>query len=429
MPHRYKNSEVLLERARATIPLGAQTFSKSITQFPLGVSPYFASKAKGARIWDVDGNEYVDYVNALAAVTLGYADPEVNSAAAAQLESGTIFSLSHELELAVAEQIVAMVPSAEMVRFGKNGSDATAGAIRVARAHTGRDHVLVGGYHGWQDWYIGSTTRDKGVPEATKKFTHVFRYNDIQSLESQLRQFDGQIAAIILEPMNVEHPGPGFLEAVRDIATRKNIVLVFDEMITGFRFANGGAQELFGVVPDLTTLGKGIANGFPLSAVCGRRDLMMQMEEIFFSFTMGGEAVSLAAAQAVLAKLAREPVTATMRRRGIRLTAGLTRLIEKHKVGEFCKISGDPTWTFFLLSDTNGVPAYALKTLWMQELFARGFLSIGTHNMSYAHSEADVDALLEAYDSILPILYDAAVNRALKHHLRCAVLEPLFKVR
>jgi glutamate-1-semialdehyde 2,1-aminomutase len=429
MSVRYHESEQLLQRARRTVPLGSQTFSKSVTQYPLGISPYFAKRAKGSRLWDVDGNEYTDFINALCAITLGYVDPDVTAAVAAQLEQGTIFSLNHELEAAVSEQIVRMVPCAEMVRFGKNGSDATAGAIRVARAYTGRDHVLVCGYHGWQDWYIGSTTRDKGVPGAVKALTHKFPYNDIDALERVLAEFKGQVAAIILEPMNVDAPKPGYLAAVRELATREGALLVFDEVITGFRYANGGAQELFGVTPDLTTLGKGIANGFPLSAVCGRRDLMMEMEEIFFSFTMGGETVSLAAANATLAKLEREPVIETLRMRGRRLQEGLVARIKKHGVEEFCRVAGDPTWSFFVVSNATGATAQELKTLWMQEMFLRGFLSLGTHNMSYAHSEEDVDRLLTAYDEVLPKLKDAAVNRSARQYLKVAPLEPLFKVR
>ena len=429
MSIRYRKSETLLERARKVIPLGSQTFSKSVTQYPLGISPFFATHGKGAHIWDVDGNEYVDFVNALCAVTLGYGDSDVTRVVVEQLANGTIYSLSHELETIVAEQIVDMVPSAEMVRFGKNGSDATAGAIRIARAHTGRDRVLACGYHGWQDWYIGSTSRDKGVPAATKALVHRFPYNDIEALEAAIREQPGQVAAIIIEPMNVEQPKPGYLQAVREIATRENSVLVFDEMITGFRFANGGAQELFGVTPDLTTLGKGIANGFPLSAVCGRRDLMMEMEDVFFSFTMGGETLSLAAAHATLAKLEREPVVATMRERGTRIVEGLRARLARHKSEFFGSVSGDPTWSFFVMRDAPTATAWELKTLLLQEMFARGVLMIGTHNMSYAHSDADVDGLLAAYDEVLPILRDAAENNALSQHLRCKPIVPLFKVR
>jgi glutamate-1-semialdehyde 2,1-aminomutase len=426
---RYLQSEQLLERARNTIPLGSQTFSKSITQFPKGVSPYFAARARGSRLWDVDGNEYIDFVNALAAVTLGYADPDVNAAVAAELGNGTVYSLSHPLEAEVAEMICALVPSAEMVRFGKNGSDATAGAIRVARAFTGRDHVLTCGYHGWQDWYIGATTRNKGVPVATSALTHSVPFNDLPALDAKLAELDGQIAAMILEPMNVAVPAPGYLAELKARLHKAGALLIFDEMITGFRFAPGGAQELFGITPDLTTLGKGIANGFPLSAVCGRRDVMMEMEEVFFSFTMGGETMSLAAAKATLGKLMREPVTATMRSRGTALMRRVSELIDCHRVGSFLTITGDPTWSFLLFKDADGVSGLEIKTLWMQELMLRGFLSLGTHNMSYSHSEDDVDRLADAYGQIFPILREAVANRAIRQFLRCEPLQPLFKVR
>ena len=296
MSSRYLKSEEQLARARKVIPLGAQTFSKSITQFPHGVSPYFARRAKGSRVWDVDDNEYVDFASALAAISLGYADPDVNAAVAKQLADGTIYSLSHPLETEVAELICDAVPCAEAVRFGKNGSDATAGAIRIARAYTGRDHVLVCGYHGWQDWYIGATARNKGVPQPTSALTHTFPYNDLPALEALLDRYSGQVAAVILEPMNATQPADGYLKGVQALTKKAGAVLVFDETITGFRYALGGAQEKFGVTPDLATFGKALANGFPLSAVAGRKDIMMEMEHVFFSFTMGGETLSLAAA-------------------------------------------------------------------------------------------------------------------------------------
>jgi glutamate-1-semialdehyde 2,1-aminomutase len=429
MSLRYKKSEAMLERARRTIPLGAQTFSKSITQFPFGVSPYFAEKASGSRLWDVDGNEYVDFVNGLAAVTLGYGDSDVNAAVVQQLAKGTVFSLSGELEAAVAEEIVAMVPCAEMVRFGKNGSDATAGAVRIARAWTGRDLVLVCGYHGWQDWYIGATTRNKGVPAATSALTERFPYNDAAALEALLKQHSGQVAAIIMEAGGPELPIDGYLQQVRRLATEHGAVLIFDETITGFRFANGGAQELYNVTPDLATLGKGLANGFPLSAVCGRRDIMTEMEEVFFSFTMGGELLSLAAALACLQKMRQEPVIETVRQRGSHLVEGLKQRIVRHGASSFARVSGEPSWSFLLLDDAATASAFELKTLLLQELFVRGFLFIGTHNMSYAHSAQDIDSLLAAYDEILPMLKDVAENGALKQYLHCDPLVPLFKLR
>ncbi|HUE19460.1 MAG TPA: aminotransferase class III-fold pyridoxal phosphate-dependent enzyme, partial [Stellaceae bacterium] len=278
MSERYKKSEELLQRALRVIPLGSQTFSKSFTQYPLGVSPYFIQRGKGGHVWDVDGNEYVDFVNGLCAVTLGYDDADVTRAVKAQLEDGVIFTLPHPLEMQVAEAIVDMVPCAEMVRFGKNGSDVTAAAVRLARAFTGRDHVAVCGYHGWQDWYIGSTARNRGVPEAVRRLTHGFTYNDLESLKRVLTEHSGDVAAVILEPMNSQAPKDGFLEGVKELAHRHGALLVFDEVITGFRFANGGAQEFFGVTPDLACFGKGVANGYPVSAIAGRADIMKLME-------------------------------------------------------------------------------------------------------------------------------------------------------
>lgn len=429
MSVRYGKSEQQLERARRTIPLGAQTFSKSITQYPLGVSPYFADRAKGSRLWDVDGNEYIDFVSALASVTLGYCDPDVDAAVHAQIDKGTIFSLSHSLESEVAEMICNLVPSAEMVRFGKNGSDATAGAIRVARAFTGRDHVIACGYHGWQDWYIGATARNKGVPAATGELTHIVPYNDITALERELDRLDGKVAAIILEPMTIHYPAPGYLEAVRAAATRTGAVLVFDEIITGFRLALGGAQELFGVTPDITALGKGIANGYPLAVVCGRRDIMLEMEEVFFSFTMGGETLSLAAALATMKKLQAEPVLATMYQRGERLSEGLRKRLETHKVGGFLSFSGFPSWSFLTFNDGPGATSFEIKTLFLQEMYDRGILTLGAHNLNYAHSVEDIERLLQVYDEVLPFIASAVRDGAVRQYLRCEPLVPLFRVR
>lgn len=426
---RYAKSEALLERALRTIPLGSQTFSKSKTQYPFGVSPYFIVKGRGSHVWDIDGNEYVDFISSLCAITLGYCDPDVDTAVRDQLEDGVIFSLPHPLEMEVAESIVEMVPCAEMVRFGKNGSDATAGAVRIARAFTGRDRVAVCGYHGWQDWYIGSTLRNLGVPQATRDLTHQFAFNDADSLAAVLASRPGEFAAVILEPMNTVYPTNDFLSAVQDLAHRHGAVLIFDETITGFRFANGGAQEFFGVTPDLATFGKGLANGYPVSAVAGRADIMKLMEEVFFSFTFGGEALSLAAAKATMAKLKREPVIAHIRETGEKVLTGASEMITKHGLADVISVSGDPTWSFLNFRDAGPYSLWELKTLFMQEVFSRGVLAYGSHNISYAHSEADVAALLTAYDETFAIMAGAIANGDLIEQLRCKPLEPLFKVR
>lgn len=422
-------SEQFLERAERVIPLGSQTFSKSRTQYPFGASPYFIQKAHGSRCWDLDGNEYIDFVNSLASVTLGYNDPDVTAAVRQQLESGVIFSLPHPLETEVAELICDMVPCAERVRFGKNGSDATSGAIRLARAYTGRDRVAVCGYHGWQDWYIGSTARHRGVPQVTRDLTHSFAYNDPDSLKVLLEAHPGQFAAVILEPMNVTEPAPGFLEGVKDLTHAHGALLVFDETITGFRYANGGAQALFGVTPDLATFGKGLANGYPVSAVAGRADVMKLMEEIFFSFTFGGETLSLAAAKATLTKLREQPVAATLAARGRQVMDGVQRIIDGSGLGDVFASSGHPSWNFLIMQDARGATSFEIKTLWLQEIMERGILSVGTHNMSYAHSEADVERLLAAYAEVLPLVGRALDAGTLHQQLRCKPLEPLFKLR
>lgn len=426
---RYAGSEAYLERARRVIPLGSQTFSKSITQYPVGVSPLALTRGKGSRVWDVDGHEYLDFVNALLSISLGYCDPDVDRAVTEQLALGTIFSLPHPLEAEVAELICACIPSAEMVRFGKNGSDATAGAVRLARAYTGRDHVLVCGYHGWQDWYIGSTARNRGVPEAIQALTHSFPYNDLAALNALMNKHVGEVACVVLEPMNVAWPQPGYLEGVRELCSKNGAVLVFDETITGFRFAKGGAQELLGIKPDLTTLGKGLANGFPLSAVCGRRDIMMLMEDVFFSFTLGGEALSLAAAKATITKILREPVVDTIAERGKRVMTGLSTLIEKEKLGDILSVSGHPSWSFLNIADAPKTSSWSTKTLFLQEMFARGILVLSTHNISYAHTDADVDRLLDVYAEVLPFVHRAATDGLADEHLKVQPLQPLFSVR
>lgn len=426
---RYTNSEALLQRALETIPLGSQTFSKSITQLPKGVSPYFASHAKGSKFWDVDGNEYIDFVNGLLAITIGHTDEEIIEAVKQQLDKGTIFSLAHELEIEVAEKICEMVPCAEMVRFGKNGSDATAGAIRIARAHTGKDHVLVCGYHGWQDWYIGSTTRDKGVPKTTQELTHKFMYNDIESLENKLKELEGKVAAVILEPVNITPPQDNFLARVKELTHNAGAVLIFDETITGFRYANGGAQEFFNVIPDLATFGKGLANGYALSAVAGKKEIMKHMEDVFFSFTFGGETLSLAAASVVLGKLKSTPVIDKINATGTYLIEQLNQTIQKYNLEDTFEVQGYPCWSFFVIKPVDWTSQEEIKTLYLQEMFKQGIFTIGTHNLSYAHTNEDIDALIKAYNNFFIKFVTLAKDQDISSALNAAPLVPLFKVR
>jgi len=427
--NRYAKSGEQLKRAEQTIPLGSQTFSKSRTQYPVGISPLYAARAKGAEIWDIDGNKYIDLVSSLASITLGYSDSEVNRAVKKQLRLGVSLSLPARLEAEVSELIVEMVPSAEMVRFGKNGSDATSAAIRLARAFTGRDHIIVCGYHGWQDWYIGSTTRNKGVPESVSSLTHKFEYNNIESLRVVLDSLEGKVAAVIMEPMNVAYPAPGFLEGVLAHTRQAGALLVFDETITGFRYAKGGAQELFGITPDLSTFGKGMANGFPLSAVVGRREVMMEMEEIFFSGTFGGELLSLAAAKTVLQRQLREDVCEKLRANGQDLSDQTERAIAENGLADILKFSGHPSWRFLNWTATENYSVDEIKTFFMQEIFKRGVLVLSTHNVSLAHKPQIVERISDAYGEVFSEMHRVINTGTLHQKLEVKPLKPLFKVR
>jgi glutamate-1-semialdehyde 2,1-aminomutase len=425
---RFLESEKLLRLAEAVIPLGSQTFSKSRTQYPLGVSPFFASKGSGSYLWDVDGNKYVDLVASLAAVTLGYGDPEINKAVKRQLKKGVSLSLSSKLETVVAEKIIDLVPSAEMVRFAKNGSDATSAAVRIARYFTRRDHIISIGFHGWHDWYIGSTTRSMGVPSAVQALTLSARYNDLSHVENLFEEVKGDVAAVILEPMNSVDPAPGYLESLRSFCSSNNILLIFDEVITGFRFANGGAQELFGVTPDLSCFGKGIANGFPISVITGKREIMEGFKEVFFSGTFGGELLSLTAANVVLDKVKDGRVIPELYRVGQAIQQGLMSEIS-HKKYEFVNLSGNPTWTFLNWTLNSDALQNQVKTYFLQEMFKRGILVLSTNNVTTTLNQKDISKILTAYAEVFEAISQALERDSLDALLECQPIVPLFKVR
>ncbi|MEK9968292.1 MAG: aminotransferase class III-fold pyridoxal phosphate-dependent enzyme [Ferrovibrio sp.] len=427
--NRYSASQSLLERAQRVIPLGTQTFSKSYQQFPEGSAPLFLTHGKGSHVWDADGNEYIDMISGLLPVVLGYQDADVDNAIREQLQRGISFSLATELEVEVAELLTEIVPCAEMVRFGKNGSDATTGCVRVARAATGRDRLVICGYHGWHDWYIGSTVRNKGVPAAIGAMVDRVPYNDMDALHQIFSRHPGEIAAIIMEPMNSAEPKPGYLEEVKEFAHSQGALLIFDEIITGFRFALGGAQEHFGVTPDLAAFGKAMGNGMPIAAVVGRADLMSEMEEIFFSSTFGGEALSLAAAKALILKMRREPVIETLWARGSALADGVRKLIQKHELSGAIGLYGLAPWTLLGFYDMPNARKEAIKTLFIREMLAGGILMAASHNMSYAHSDQDVAALLAAYDRTLGTIVAEMATGKLEQNLECPAIMPVFSVR
>jgi len=399
---RYERSGELLTRAEAVIPLGSQTFSKSREIFPPGISPQFADRGLRGRIWDVDGNEYVDLVGGLAAVSIGYADPEINAAVTDQLTRGVTLSLATGLEAEVAERIVNLVPCAEMVRFGKNGSDATSAAIRLARSVTGRDHVIVCGYHGWHDWYIGTTPRGTGVPTSVSALAHTIPYGDLQALSAALDAHP--IAAVIMEPMTGVFPAEGYLQAVKDAAHSRGTLLIFDETVTGFRFAKGGAQEYFGVTPDLSSFGKGMANGFPLSAVTGRSELMIEFERVFFSGTFGGELLSLTAARVILDRISKGDVVERISANGQHMSDLTQGAIATTGTDSLLSLSGHPSWRFLNWNSELGEQLPLLKVLFMQEMCRRGVLVIATHNSMASHDSTDATHVGQAYEGTLDVL-------------------------
>ena len=364
------------------------------------MAPVFLAKGKGCRVWDVDGNEYIDYIQGLLPNILGYAHEEVNAAVAEQLRKGHSFSLPHPLEVEFAERLTRLIPCAEMVRFGKNGSDATSGAVRAARAFTGRERIACCGYHGWQDWFIGSTTRNAGVPQAVRALTHPFVYNDLESLQKLLNEHKGEFAAVIMEPVNFWPPAAGFLEGVKKLAHEHGALLIFDEICSGFHLGLGGAQKKFGVTPDLACFGKAMGNGFPIACVVGRADVMKVFEDIFFSFTFGGEVASMAAAMKVLDVLETTDALARMDANGRVLQEGLNVLAKQAGLQDRIKCIGYPSWSLIKFLDADGKDSLLVRSLFTQECVKRGVLLLATHNMTAAHDPLAIEQTLKIYAEV-----------------------------
>ncbi|MEO8097279.1 MAG: aminotransferase class III-fold pyridoxal phosphate-dependent enzyme [Acidobacteriota bacterium] len=420
-------SLAMKERALNSIPSCAQTFSKGPSQFVQGVAPVFLDRAKGSLVWDVDGNQYIDYISGLGPVILGHGDAGVNAAVTVQLARGVSMSLPSPQEVELAELLCEMIPCAEMVRFGKNGSDATAGAVRAARAFTGREVIACCGYHGWQDWYIGTTTRNKGVPEAVQKLTIPFEYNNLASLERIFKEHPGKVAAVIMEPVGVVAPKDNFLQRVRECAHAGGALLIFDEIITGFRMSASGAQHYFGVTPDLATFGKAMGNGFPISAIVGRRDVMQIFDEIFFSFTFGGELVSIAAALETVRRIRSEDIIPRLWAQGQKLQDGYNTMATALKLRNLTECIGYPPRTALTFRDSSGSDSLLYKSIFQQEVLARGVLSGGYHFLTAAHSDADIDHTLRSYGCALRALRTAIDSGDPASHLRGKPVEAVFR--
>lgn len=417
-------SEKLFARSTGLIPAHSQTLAKGPTQYVDGVAPKYLRRARGARVWDVDGNEYLDYNMAIGPISLGYGYEPVDAAIRNQLEDGIVFPLIHPLEVEIAELVREVIPNAESVRYAKAGAEVTSAAVRVSRAYTGRDKVLCCGYHGWHDWYIGVTARNLGVPQAVKDLVYTFNYNDMDSV---LAALDEDTACVILEPMTFDFPKDNFLQKLKDACHANGTLLIFDEMWTGFRWALGGAQEYFGVTADLACYSKAIANGMPIAVLAGRADVMSLFDEqVFFFSTFGGETLSLAAAGATIRELRDKDVPADLARKGQRLMDGYNDIATELGIRDVTHCKGHPARGMIVFDDKQG-QSLLMKSFVQQELIRRGILWSGFHNMCYSHTEPDLDYTLAAYNEVLSELKSALEAGDLASRLRGTPVQPVFR--
>ncbi|MEU4142893.1 glutamate-1-semialdehyde 2,1-aminomutase [Streptomyces parvulus] len=396
-------SRLANERLHAMVPGGAHTYAKGDDQYPEDLAPVI-SHGRGAHVWDVDGNRYVEYGSGLRSVSLGHAHPRVIEAVRRELDRGSNFVRPSVVEVEAAERFLATVPTAEMVKFAKNGSDVTTAAVRLARAVTGRARVAICGDHPFysvDDWFIGTTPMPAGVPAATTDLTVAFPYGDLAATEDLLTRYRGEVACLILEPATHSEPPPGYLTGLRELADRHGCLLVFDEMITGFRWSEAGAQGLYGVVPDLSTFGKALGNGCAVSALAGRREVMERGglrhsgERVFLlSTTHGAETHSLAAAMAVQTTYGEEGVTARLHALGERLAAGVREAAAGMGVGEHVVVRGRASNLVFATLDEHGRPSQEYRTLFLRRLLAGGVLA-PSFVVSSALTDADIDHTVE----------------------------------
>jgi glutamate-1-semialdehyde 2,1-aminomutase len=386
------------------IPGGAHTYSKGDDQFPAN-APRFLERGEGTYVWDDKGNRFLDWTMGLRTMTLGYGHRAVNDAAIAQIEKGSNFGRPSRIESETAEDLLAMLPHADMVKFAKNGSNVTTAAVKLARAHTGRELVAICSDHpffSFDDWFIGATPVDAGIPQSTKELTLGFRYNDLASVEQLFSERGSEIAALIMEAATSDPPTNNFLHAVRELCRKHGTVFILDEMITGFRWHNGGAQAYFDIDPDLSTFGKGMGNGFAVAAVVGKREIMEHgglrhnTPRVFLlSATHGAENHALAAARVVMKTYREEPVIERIWRAGRDLIAGLNEAAHAAGVGEQFEAFGYPCSPYFTCKDASGAPSAAFRTLFLQEMVRHGVL-MNYIAPSYAHGDAEIAATVEA---------------------------------
>ena len=422
----FKNTEALLSREIKVSPLAAQTFSKSYRYFCRGIAPSYMDHGNGCYIYDVDGNEFIDFMCALGPITIGYNDPDVNEAVINQVNKFASGSLQSPLEVELAEKLCEIIPCAEMVRFVKNGGDATTAAIRLARAFTGREMVLMSGYHGMHDWSIGASENNKGVPKAVCELTKNFVYNDLNDLEEKLKKYE--VAAVILEPIQSNGPKEGYLEGVKELAHKYGAILIFDEVVSGFHYALGGAQEMFGVSPDLVAFGKGMANGYPISAVAGRKDLLEQIEQgVFISTTFGGDSISMAASLATIKKLEQPGFYDHITKIGTMIRNGIQERIDKYDLNDVLSVSGLPAHCGVAFEGHGSLSYLDIQSVYSQTMIDNGILVFAIYFLNEHHTEKEAQAYLDATDKAFALIREAIDKDDVSGILRGGKVDPVFK--
>ncbi len=421
---RFRRSRELKARLQRVVPGGGHTYAKGDDQYP-ELAPGLIARGRGCHVWDVDGNEFIEYGMGLRAVTLGHAYPAVVDAVAASLPLGTNFTRPSAMELECAETFLGIIEGAEMVKFTKDGSTANTAAIKLARRYTGRDLIAMVAdqpFVSYDDWFIATTTMDGGIPKPALGETVRFRYNDLESLQALFDANPGRIAAVIMEAARTEEPSPGFLQGLQSLCRQRGAVLIFDEMITGFRWHLGGAQAAYGVVPDLATFGKALANGFALSALCGKRDLMRlgsrqrDQDDVFLlSTTHGAETPSLAAGIKTMETYRAHPVVPHLHRQGERLAAGIRAAARRHGVDQHFEVIGRACNLLYGTRGPDRQPSQQFRCLFLQEIIARGVIA-PSFVVSYSHSDADIDQTVEAIDGALGV-YARALESGVERFL------------
>lgn len=430
----FSKSQALRPRFLSTIPGGAHTYAKADDQFPQNYAPYIV-RGKGCHVWDADGNEYIEYGMGVRSVALGHAYPPVVAAVQRQLEMGSNFVRPATIELECAERLCNMIPGAEMVKFGKNGSDATSAAIRLARAYTGRDIVAICAdqpFFSVDDWFIGTTAMCAGIPKTIQDLTVKFHYNDLASVRELFDNYPNKIACLIMEVEKDKPPAPNFLWDLKELCHKNGALFVLDEIITGFRWHNGGGQGYFNITADLSTFGKALANGFSVSALVGKREIMClggfdhDRERVFLlSLTHGAETHSLAAALATMQVYQREPVIETLWRQGDRLACGIRQSISEYELEDYFVLLGRPCCLVYATRDVNKQPSQAFRTLFLQETIKRGLLA-GSLVISYSHSDEDIDRTLQIIHEALGVYRDA-LEQGIERYLIGRAVKPAIR--